>query len=101
MAHNRHSSDSVNESTESIERSAGMSEKVDRRRFTIELSNRLDAELEELANKLGRKKSELLRLAIEYILAADEAKSAGLKVGAWQQDESGNIESTREFIGIR
>jgi predicted transcriptional regulator len=78
-----------------------MSELKDRKRFTIELSNRLDNELEELSEKTGRKKSELLRLAIEYILAAQEAKEEGLKVGAWSIGDSGELQSTREFLGIR
>jgi predicted transcriptional regulator len=73
----------------------------DRRRFTVELSDRLDKELDDLAADLGKKKSDLLRLAIEYLLAANEAKSDGYKVGAWMKDADGEIKSTREFVGLK
>lgn len=73
----------------------------DRRRFTVELSDRLDKELDSLAQDLGKKKSDLLRLAIEYLLAANEAKNEGYRVGAWINDDAGDIKSTREFLGLK
>jgi predicted transcriptional regulator len=78
-----------------------MTPTTDRRRFTVELSDRLDKELDQLADNLGKKKSELLRLAIEYLLAANEAKNDGYRVGAWMSDSDGDVKSTREFLGLK
>lgn len=67
----------------------------DRVRLTLDLSNRLNVELERLSELRQESKADTLRFGIELLIAADRAKNDGMTVGAWSAD--GN--KTREFIG--
>ena len=71
----------------------------DRPRMTLDLSRRLSAELERIAEENEMTKSDVLRLALELLASAHEAKKEGLKVGAWLDNPSAGVRKEREFIG--
>ena len=68
----------------------------ERFRMTLDLSPRLNAELERLAEDKGTSKADILRFAVEFLAAAQHWKSQGMSVGAW----SDNPRREREFIGL-
>jgi len=67
--------------------------------MTLDLSPKLNAEVEKLAQENGTSKADILRFAIEFLSAATAAKNAGMQVGAWSDDPNGNRRE-REFVGI-
>ncbi|MEL6779374.1 MAG: hypothetical protein AAFO06_19180 [Cyanobacteria bacterium J06597_16] len=68
-------------------------------RLTLDLSSRLNDELERLAEDSGRTKAELMRLGLDFLSKAARARDQGMTVGAWTEDERG-IRREREFIGM-
>jgi hypothetical protein len=68
-------------------------------RLTLDLSQKLNAEVEELAQLNGTTKADVLRFAIEFLAAATAARRAGMHVGAWSEDTGGKRRE-REFIGL-
>lgn len=68
-------------------------------RMTLDLSTKLNAEVERLAKENSTSKADVLRFAVELLTAAKAAKSAGMQVGAWAQKDNGN-RWEREFIGL-
>ena len=70
-----------------------------RARLTLDLSQRMNADVERLAEKNNTTKADILRFAIELLTAADKAKDSGMNVGAWSEDSAGNRKE-REFIGV-
>jgi predicted transcriptional regulator len=73
---------------------------MDRTRLTLDLSGKLNDELDRLAKKTGRSKSDLLRLGVDYLLRADKAVEEGMTVGAWKEDEQKRVRQEREFVGL-
>jgi predicted DNA-binding protein len=73
-------------------------EELVRTRLTLDLSGRMAAAISGYAEKTGKTKAEVLRSAIDLLLAADEAAEENFKVGAWK--EEGNMRSEREFVGL-
>lgn len=67
-------------------------------RMTLDLSKRLNEQLERLAAERQISKSDIVRFAVEFLTAADEAKRDGMSVGAWK-DEEGTRKELR-FIGL-
>jgi hypothetical protein len=67
-----------------------------RRRITLDLSERADQLLERLALDSGTTKSEVLRRAIGLFEVAQEARLKGKRVGA--VNEEGTLDT--EFVGI-
>lgn len=67
-----------------------------RTRLTLELSDRLNAHVEELAKDLDVSKADVLRLGVEALLAAGRAKRDGMIVGAWKEDAGRRVE--RQFL---
>lgn len=70
----------------------------ERTRMTLDLSPRLNGEIERLAAEKGTSKADIIRFAIEFLAAALAAKAAGMTIGAWVDQSSGRKE--REFIGL-
>jgi hypothetical protein len=68
-------------------------------RMTLDLSRRLNSEVERLAHTNGTSKADVLRFAVELLTAATAAKQAGMHVGAWTERPDGN-RWEREFIGL-
>lgn len=68
-------------------------------RLTLDLSQKLNAEVEGLAALNGTTKADVLRFAIEFLSAATAARRAGMHVGAWSEDQDGKRRE-REFIGL-
>jgi hypothetical protein len=68
-------------------------------RLTLDLSQRLNTEVEEIAQLNGTTKADVLRFAIEFLTAATVAKRAGMNVGAWSEDANGNRRE-RVFVGL-
>jgi hypothetical protein len=68
-------------------------------RLTLDLSQKLNAEVEDLAQTNGTTKADVLRFAIEFLAAATAARRAGMHVGAWSEDRGGKRRE-REFIGL-
>ena len=68
-------------------------------RLTLELSQRLNAEVERLAAARQTSKADILRIALEFLSAAESAKSSGMHVGAWRE-RNGERTSERVFVGI-
>ena len=73
----------------------------ERVRMTLDLSARLNEELERLAKETSKSKAELLRLGVDYLLRAEKAIKDGMTVGAWKEDESKGIRHEREFVGLQ
>ena len=67
-------------------------------RMTLDLSRRLNEQLEKLAAERQISKADILRFAVEFLTAADQAKRAGMNVGAWK-DEQGTRKEL-QFIGL-
>ena len=74
------------------------SNEILRSRLTLDLSGKMASEISKYAEKTGKTKAEVLRSAIELLLAADDAAAENYRVGAWKQE--GEIRSEREFIGL-
>ena len=72
---------------------------TERARLTLDLSHRLNADLERLASENGMSKSEVLRFGLELLAAAHKAKREGLNVGAWKDDPATGTRLEREFVG--
>ncbi len=70
-----------------------------RTRLTLDLSQKLNTEVERLAQINGTTKADILRFAIEFLNAATAAKEEGMHVGAWTEDADGKRRE-REFIGL-
>lgn len=68
-------------------------------RLTLDLSQRLNTEVEKIAQEQGTTKADVLRFAIEFLSAATEARNQGMSVGAWKDDPNGNRREL-QFIGI-
>jgi predicted transcriptional regulator len=69
-----------------------------RKRITMDLSLRLDNELERLATKTQRSKADIFRIAISYLLFIDKAIDDGMTVGAWKDGK--DFRREREFVGL-
>ncbi len=67
-------------------------------RMTLDLSKRLNDEIERLAAERQISKADILRFAVELLSAADRAKRAGMLVGAWKEEHGTRKE--REFVGL-
>ena len=68
-------------------------------RLTLDLSRRLNEEVERLAAIKQTTKADILRFAVEFLSAAENARQAGMQVGAWKDDETGGRRE-REFVGL-
>lgn len=68
-------------------------------RLTLDLSQKLNAEVEKIAQLNATTKADVLRFAIEFLAAATAAKRAGMNVGAWSEGPEGNRRE-RVFIGF-
>ena len=71
-----------------------------RYRMTLDLSPRLNAEVERLAESIGATKADVLRAAIEFLSIADAARADGMHVGAWLDDAKSGQRKEREFVGL-
>lgn len=69
-------------------------------RFTIELNQRLDEILAEIADENGSTKAEVLRFAIDFLEAGMKAKKDGMTVGGWTEDAEGERKRERVFVGL-
>ena len=67
-----------------------------RSRLTLDLSTRMTAALNSYADKHGISKAEVLRKAMELLVASESAVADGLKVGAWGTTDNHRVE--REFV---
>jgi hypothetical protein len=67
-------------------------------RMTLDLSKRLNDEIERLAAARQISKADILRFAVEFLSAADRAKQSGMTVGAWT--DSAGKRKEREFVGL-
>jgi predicted transcriptional regulator len=69
-------------------------------RMTLDLSPRLNTEVERLAESIGATKADVLRAAIEFLALADAARTDGMHVGAWTDDPKSGQRKEREFVGV-
>lgn len=69
-----------------------------RYRFTVDVSQRLAREIEDIASDTGKTKAEVFRLAIELLSTARDAREEGMHVGAW--DDKGDVRREREFVNF-
>lgn len=69
-------------------------------RYNLELSPRLDRILQRRAAEGNSSKAEALRFAIDFLEAGYDAKRDGMTVGAWQENEQGQIIRERVFVGL-
>jgi hypothetical protein len=67
-------------------------------RLTLDLSKKLNAVVDRIAAENETTKAEVLRFAIEFLGAANDAKNAGMRVGAWTETDGHRRE--REFVGL-
>ncbi len=72
----------------------------DKARLTLELSAKLNAEIERMAKERGESKVDILRDALALMITAQEASREGFKIGAWKTNENGQYEHQR-FVGIQ
>lgn len=75
-------------------------EKTDKVRLTLDLSGSLNAQLDSIAQETGKTKAELMRLALDFLLRADEAQKDDMTVGAWKNDEENHLRIERQFLGL-
>lgn len=69
-------------------------------RLTLDLSDSVNAQLAKMGKETGKTKSDLMRLALEFLLTAQKAKTDNMTVGAWKDDEKNKIRIEREFLGL-
>ena len=69
-------------------------------RLTLDLSTNMNDYLEDMSRKTGKTKSELLRLAVDFLVRAQRAKEEDMLVGAWKDDPKARVRVEREFVGI-
>ncbi len=69
-------------------------------RLTLDLSSVINDELDELSRTTGKSKSELMRLGIDILLRAQQAKAENMNVGAWRDDSETRTRLERVFLGI-
>jgi len=67
-------------------------------RFTVDVSQRLAAEIEKISSETGRTKADVFRLAIELLSTARDAKGEDMHVGAWKDSDDKRLE--REFLNF-
>lgn len=67
-------------------------------RMTLDLSRRLNEEVERLAELRQTSKADILRFAVEFLATAENAKQSGMHVGAWK--EADGFRKEREFVGL-
>lgn len=89
----------------SVDRSLEMAEvsksnRADKVRITVDLSKSLNDHLEQISKDTGRSKAEILRLSIDFLLRANQAKHEGMTVGAFKFDPEKNTRVEREFVGL-
>ena len=72
----------------------------DRVRLTVDLSTHLNDELDQLAAETGRSKAELLRLGIDLLAKARDARQKDMTVGAWKENSETGARHEREFVGL-
>lgn len=65
-------------------------------RLTLDLSDRLHSNVSRLSQKHTMTKADVLRKALEFYFAADEAADDGFRVGAWKDE--GTVRKEREFL---
>lgn len=65
-------------------------------RLNVELSGRASEVLEELAGKYGKSKTEMLRMALALLIAAEKAEEGG---GALAITKDGRVE--KELVLVR
>lgn len=56
---------------------------MERARVTVDLSKKLNDKLGDIADELGTTRADLVRTALELLIAAKGARDQGLVVGAW------------------
>lgn len=69
-------------------------------RLTLDLSSVINDDLDELSRTTGKSKSELMRLGIDMLLRAQQAKAENMHVGAWRDDPETRTRLERVFLGI-
>jgi len=69
-------------------------------RLTVDLSTSINDHLEQLVSQTGKPKSELMRLAIDFLLRAQAAKKDDMHIGAWKDDKDNHVRIEREFVGL-
>lgn len=67
-----------------------------RSRLTLDISQRMNESIERLAEKEGVSKADVIRRAIELLIAADTSRNEGFTIGAWKE-ESG-LRTERVFV---
>lgn len=75
------------------------SQEAARVRLTLDISQKLNAIVDNLALENDTTKADVLRFAVEILSAATEAKKSGMHVGAWAEKPDGSRQE-REFIGL-
>lgn len=70
----------------------------DRFRLTLDLSKRLNDRLGTIADELETSRADLVRTALEMLIAAKEARDDGLKVGAWGPGKEEGTQIQRVFL---
>lgn len=74
--------------------------KKEKVRLTLDLSEAINKQLEEIGEETGKTKSELMRLAIDFLLRAQDARHDSMTVGAWKEDKDNRVRIEREFVGL-
>lgn len=74
--------------------------KKDKVRLTLDLSEAIYKQLEDIGEETGKTKSELMRLAIDFLLRAQDARHEEMTVGAWKEDKANRVRIEREFVGL-
>lgn len=69
-------------------------------RLTLDLSESVNEQLSKVVKETGKTKSDLMRLALEFLLTAQKAKADNMTVGAWKDDERKKVRIEREFLGL-
>lgn len=70
----------------------------ERQRLNLELTPALVDRLEHLGNRVNASKTDLVRMGLEMLFAADTAVRDGLTVGAWGRGPQEGTRIEREFI---
>lgn len=79
---------------------ASTAQRSEKTRLTVDLSDSLNRRLEEIVAETGKSKADVLRMSLDFLLRASEAKREKMIVGAWKDDPENNLRIEREFIGL-
>ena len=72
--------------------------RIPRVRYTVEVTDKIDKQLEAIAAERDTSKAELIRTAAKLITEWDRLEREGFSVGGWKPNDSGGVDTERLLL---